>query len=510
MTVHWRRLFVGLVGLALIGAGGLFFWARAVLGGDTVRRAVEAQLSRALGQPVTIASVDATILPRVTMNLRDVAIGQPARVTIARLHVGTDFRALLSRRIEHAAVRLSGARVELPLPPLPRPATDAASAGTAPVEIVSVDAIDLTDAEFVSGGRVLRGDVRVVPVGRGLDVRRATLTAADTSMVITGAISDLAGPVGQLTLRAGGLNVLDLVAFATDFSAGLSAAAGATRTPAEADPVPMDLLIAISADRAQVGTLALDALNGRARITPAQVTLQPIEFGVFDGQYAGTLSFTPGATPMFHVKASVSGIDVASVMAYAESSDAITGRLTGTLDVTGRATRPVASARGRARLEIASGTVAGLNLVRTVVLAGSMRKDSQAQVSGVPARRAEPFDTLAATFAIGGGVARTEDLRFQSSDVLLTGVGAIELQARSVDLLGRLQLSDELSQQAGRDLRRYTRENGRVTLPVVITGKPGQLTVMLDVGDAARRAIVNRAAEEAKKAISRALGRIIK
>ena len=39
------------------------------------------------------------------------ALAAPARIRVDTLHIGTDLRALISRRIEHAALRLSGARV---------------------------------------------------------------------------------------------------------------------------------------------------------------------------------------------------------------------------------------------------------------------------------------------------------------------------------------------------------------------------------------------------------------
>ena len=75
---------------------------------------------------------------------------------------------------------------------------------------------------------------------------------------------------------------------------------------------------------------------------------------------------------------------------------------------------------------------------------------------------------------------------------------------------GRVQLSDELTSQAGTDLVRYTRENGRVTLPVTVTGSTGALAVRIDVGDMLKRAIRNRAEDEAKKAIMKGLGGLFK
>ena len=56
----------------------------------------------------------------MTVKLGDVVIGKPAGVQIASLNLGTDFRALLSRRIEHASAKVEGARIQLPLLPLGR------------------------------------------------------------------------------------------------------------------------------------------------------------------------------------------------------------------------------------------------------------------------------------------------------------------------------------------------------------------------------------------------------
>jgi hypothetical protein len=71
-------------------------------------------------------------------------------------------------------------------------------------------------------------------------------------------------------------------------------------------------------------------------------------------------------------------------------------------------------------------------------------------------------------------------------------------------------LSDELSQRAGRDLVRYTQEGGRVTLPVTITGSADNPHVRIDIADAAQRAVVNRAAEEAQKALKKGFGGLFK
>src|SRR5215213_5882369 len=159
-----KKVVAAVVAVFILLAIGAVVWVRSILATETVRTAIAAQASKAIGQPVTIGGIGASIFPRVSIDLQQVAIGQPPRIQAETLHVATNFRALLSRRIEHAALRLSKARVELPPPPFGRgtpetqqPAADDAR-GSA-IEIASIDEIVLKDVELVSGARTLHGDI---------------------------------------------------------------------------------------------------------------------------------------------------------------------------------------------------------------------------------------------------------------------------------------------------------------------------------------------------------------
>jgi uncharacterized protein involved in outer membrane biogenesis len=514
-----KKVLAGVLLLVVVASAGLFLWVRAVFTQDAVRTALASQLSQSIGQPVTIGSIGAGIYPRVTVNLGDVSIGQPVRIQVRTLHVGADLGALLSRRIEHASLQLAGARVELPIPTFamasssPAP-TSGAGQRSAPVEIVSIDEIVLSKVEIVSGGRTLRGDVEVVPQGKGFRLRKATLGADNATIAITGQITDLSGPSGELTVKAGGLNLDQLMAFVTDFAggAGTSPAPGAAGTPAgqaartaaSGTAPAMNVAVSLDADRATIGSLTLEKLAGRARVTPEGVTLEPIAFGLFGGRYEGTLALSLGATPDFHLKATLSGVDMAAATRFAGSPDTITGRLSGQIDLTGRGTDAAAAmktARGRGRVDITDGTVKNLGLVQTVVIATSMRSGAANQTAG--RSRDEPFSRLGATLTLAGGSASTQDLRLESKDLLLAAAGAVRLDGSAVNLLGQVQLSEALSQQAGRDLVRYTQEQGRVTLPATITGPAQNLQVHIDVADMAKRAITNRASEEVQKALKK-------
>jgi uncharacterized protein involved in outer membrane biogenesis len=522
-----KILIVGGIVIVVLFAG-VFLWARSVLTGENVRAALGAQVEKAIGQPVTIGGLSASILPRVTVTLEDVAIGRPERITVGQLHVETDLRALLSRRIEHATMRLSGARIELPLPPLKIGGPSVEPAGGAeperpPVELVSIDEIVLSDVQVVSGGRTLRGDIEVVPQGAGLVIRRITLAADRTTLTATGQITDVAGPVGELNVKAGALDLDQLLAFVSDFAsgAGLSGAAPQTGGVATstAPPSRRSLTLALDADSATMGALTLTRLTGKAKVDGTGLTLDPVSFAVFGGRYDGTLALVPGAdTIRFRGQSQLSGIDMAEVVRFAGSPDTITGRLSGRMEFAGNGADPTAvmrSVNGRARVDIADGVVRRLGLVNSIVLATSMRSGSldQAASAAKSGSSDEPFSKLGATLDIGNGAVTTNDLRFESRDVILDAQGVVQLVGSAVNLKGRVQLSDALSQQAGRDLVRYTQDQGRVTLPAAITGTIEAPRVSIDIGDLAKRAIQNAAAqqkqkatEEAKKAIQKKLG----
>src|SRR6476660_9041188 len=217
-----RKIGIAIAALLLIVSIIGAFWVRSVFAHDTVRAALAAQMSSALGQPVSIGGIGASIYPRVTVRLSKVTIGQPVRIQAETLRLGTDLGALFSRQIVHGSVRLDDAKVQLPLIPLGSAtgSTSSKASSGAPVEIVSIDEVILNNVEIVSGGRLLRGDIEAVPHGAGATLRKVSLSAEDTSLTGTGEISNLAGPVGDITIKAGALNLTRLLDFLTAFSSG--------------------------------------------------------------------------------------------------------------------------------------------------------------------------------------------------------------------------------------------------------------------------------------------------
>jgi len=500
-----KKVAIGAVVVVLLLSVVSFFLVRAVFARDNVRRALAAQISSAIGQPVSIESISAGIYPRVTIKLGGVTIGQPVRIQARTLRLGTDLRALLSRRIAHATVHLDGARVELPLPPLgsTTQSTPQAESSGWPVEIVSIDEIVLNGVEVVSGGRTLKGNVEAVPHAAGVTLRTIELSAEDTRFSGTGEIKNLAGPVGDIAIQADTLNFSRLLEFLTAFSRDFGAPGPSRAAPATPAPAT-DLTLTLSAARATMGSLALEKLNGSARVTAEGVALDPVEFGVFGGGYKGTMNVTAAATPTFRLNAALSGIDVAALTAFAGSPGAISGRMAGQIQLAGQGadvSQVMNGTRGTARVDIRDGVVKRLGLVKTIVIATSMRADAKMPAAGGSSD--EPFSQLGATLAIANGTARTNDLQFQSPDVLLRAAGSLRLDGSAIDLKGDVQLSDALSRQAGRDLVRYTQEQGRVTVPATITGSVQAPAVHVDMANLLRRAMQNKVNDELQKALGK-------
>jgi uncharacterized protein involved in outer membrane biogenesis len=500
-----RKVAIGIVAALLFVALAGFLGVRSVFARDTVRMALASQMSSAIGQPVSIESIGVSFFPRVAVKLGGVSIGPPARVRAKTLRLETDLRALLSRQIVHGTVRLDAARLELPLPPLGAPATSTQTSGGGsglPIEIVSIDEIVLSDLEIVSGGRTLRGDLELVPHDGGATLRKMSLSAGDTNITGSGEITNLAGPAGEIAIEANALNLSQALDLLSAFSNDVGVA-GRTPPARNGKGPPIDLTLMVTSDRATLGELALEKPSGRVHVTGNAVTVDPIQFGFFGGGYKGTIALTGTAPPAFRLNGVLSDVDVGALTVFAGSPGVLSGQLTGRVELGAQGAdvaRAMSGVRGTARMDIRNGVMKGLGLVKTIVIATSMRSDAKTPSN---ISNDEPFSQLGATLAIANGVAHTNDLRFESPDVLMDATGSFRLNGASIDLEGLVQLSDALSRQAGRDLVRYTQEDGRVTVPVTITGSAQAPEVRIDIAGLAGRALQNKAKQELNKALDR-------
>lgn len=481
--------------LLLIAAVAGLYW---FLSGDGVRRAIEQQATGWMGQPVTIASARVTVWPRIGIALRQVGIGAPARVQLARVDLTASPLALLGRRLEDAEIRIRDTRIELPVAlALPfaaasggpgNPGSSGAAVESTPgaegtgFRVVSVSSIVLDDMVAVSLNRELRISAQSSLVGPRLLVRELTVESGATSIRATGTVAFEPGVDADLRLAANRLDVDELLALAAAF---LPASPGA------AAPGPSARLkAAISASTARAAGVDARRFEATMTVEGERVWLSPLSFELFGGRYDGAIQARIGKQVSATLRAKVEGIDMAEVATFGGSPGTVTGRLSGNATVSGAGAdlaAVLASARGNGSALVADGTLSRLGLVRTVVLFFGR------PATGAPSST-DRFDRLDARFTLADRSLRAETFRLRSMDLDGDGTGTLDLGA-SRTLNGRLKvtLSEDLSRQAGTDLRRYTREDDRIVLPVVLSGTMNEPRVTIDAAAALQRGVRNEA-----------------
>lgn len=491
--------------LALV-AIGLAVAARMLLDPERIRATIASEASEALDMPVTLASASVSIWPRAGLALTDLVVGQPPVVTLHSVDVTTGLGALLSRRIEDAEVTVSGSHVDLlallhvveRLNTGSSGAGGANSTGSAPaVTLVNVKAISFRDVEISASGKTATVSIESSLSGDRLDVGSLVVTTPVTTLKASGAIESFAARRAKLSMTADPLDLDGMMAML----AGATGSAGSTGSMG-----PVDLTLDLKAAKGQAAGVAFNDLATTIRVTGKDITLEPLGLGLFGGRIAGSATVDiSGPEPALLVNGRLSNVDMAAVSAFAGNAGSITGKLGGTIALSGRGADPATAIRratGNGTLAITDGSMPNLHLVRAIVLA--FGKPAAAQPAG-----GDAFSQLSSTMQLANNVIRLSNIAFQSRDVELRGGGTLALAGSRLNVKAEAMLSEELTAQAGRDLVRYAAEQGHVTVPVLVTGTVSQPVIRVDVADVLRRAATNEIRGQLKKQTESLLDRLI-
>jgi uncharacterized protein involved in outer membrane biogenesis len=510
-----KRVLIIVAVVLLVGVAGLALAVRALLGGDRIKAAVEAQASAALGRPVTIRTAVPRLLPRVGLELAGITVGAGREVTIDQARLTTGFRALVRGRVEDAEISVERSRIDLRwalslLGAVADSDKQTTTAAPAALTIESIGTLALRDVTLVAGTRTLLVDLdSSLTGGDRFVVSRLHGRSEGSNLLASGELSSVARRTGTFTVEAQTLDLDGLMAF-------LAAAtpAGARESPSPEAPgappaaaVPLHLDITVRARQGRALGIAFTTLEATSRMRSGAVALDGLKMEILGGRFAGSAGFDGSQrAPRYEWRGTFQNLDVPALVAFAGSPGSMTGRLAGTVALAAVGVEPLEAiqrARGTARVTITDGRVPGLDIVRTMVLAFGKPSGER------PAGSGEAFTRLAASLAVGGQTMSTNDLTFASRDLDMTGEGTLSLASRAVDLRSNVMLSRELSAQAGRDLYRLAREGERIVLPARIGGTVASPTVFVDVQAALKRAIRNRAEDELKSFLDR-LGKRIK
>ena len=477
---------VALVAVAMVAVYGM---SQSVFASEAAREALTAQLSKALGQPVTAGGLRASALARVGLTLTDVTIGDRSPIHVDAIEIRASLLSLLTRRLDGARITVHRARVPLPAPALTVAA--AVADGSAPVTLASVGELTLDDLELTTRGRRLRVNAVLVPHGeRAITVREASLAADDMRATITGEITDRAAPEGTLTARANRIDGDLVLALVSEFSERPASADPADAVDIEPGGAPAPaagpgIAVEIEADGVSMGALTLTGLKGRAVVRHGETTFEPVSFGLFSGTYAGQVTIRYAASPpSVRWYGDVENIRLPDVMSLGERAGALTGLLEGDVDLTGSGTnftRALQSARGSARVAISDGTIGKLAIVRSILAATSANPQQAAENPSGPDDTV--FKALSTALTISGGSGSLIDLQLESDDFTMTAGGGLKLDGSAVTVFADLQLSEALSTQVAAGRGRRLAPGARLTVPATIRGNTARYSVQVDLAE---------------------------
>jgi uncharacterized protein involved in outer membrane biogenesis len=469
-----------LVVVLLVAALGVYWF----FSGDGMRRALEQQATSWLGQPVRITAARGQIFPRPGIGLSGVEVGDPVRLTLSNVDLSTDLGALLNRRIDDASLVISDSTIQLPLPfaiPTADTSTAEEPAAQGGVELVSVREISLRDVRIVSRGREVLVSADSSLGGSHLTLQEFTAESGKTSLRVTGEAELEPTIDAKLQAKANKIDLDELIALAEAFTPEQRAA---RRT---APPKPMKIVADISADTATAAGVEVTQFTTNMSFDGERIALSPLTFGLFGGRYEGSLNARLGDNLSMTLKSQLKGLDVAQLAAFGGSPDTVSGTLSGngTFSAQGADMAAVlASANGKGSASIVDGTIAKLDLVRTVVLFfGRPAPDTAAAT--------DQFERMDVNFSLARRVFRAETFSMRSRDANTAGSGTLALETGALDGALEMTLSEELSAQAGTDLARFTVREGRIVLPARLGGTLEQPRLAIDASAAIKRGLQN-------------------
>ena len=479
--------------LAVLASVGIQLWLRS----DAVRATVERQATAALGMPIRIGGARATVFPRLGLDLRNVEVGNPARASVNQVSVATGLGLIFSRRVEEADIRLAGGYLDASLiggiTSLQPNARNSRPSVDAPFTISSIRSIRFRDVDVVAGVERIAVNLDASLAGDRLEVSSLTARMRDATLQVEGQLSSLAKREGRFDIRGDLLPINALLGTMEGPSGGLKGS-------------PYHITAAISAPVATLGSSRVESVKAGLEATRGRLVFDPLTFDIDGGRFEGRLTLDPSRqTPVLDVRGNVSGMDVTRLQGLVTAPNrAMTGRLGARFALQAPAQASFSAlldgARGSIDVNVRDGRMPGVEIIRQSIIRFANRDRPAAAVGA-----SDAFSRLDASLALQAGTARITGLAMQTTDFDLTGSGALSLSNSRIALDVNLVLTEALSQQAGRDLYRYAREGQRIVLPAIIGGTLSELTVSINLADAARRALKNQVEEKARSILDRVI-----
>lgn len=246
-------------------------------------------------------------------------------------------------------------------------------------------------------------------------------------------------------------------------------------------------------------------LQVAAEMKGQEARLTALALQVFGGflRGQGTLGLGTSAPP-FTGTVSLQGLQVGpALQAVGTDHVSLSGTANAELAVSGRGfTRPdlVKALAGTGRMSVKEGTIEGINLLQQAAM---LLKVVGVSLDNV---KATAFSTIESDLVVKQGLIGLQRLLIDSHDFQASGGGTIGLD-QSLDMKLNLNLSQALSQKiaAGSPIAKVAMHNGRLSLPLVITGSTQAPSYGLDT-----KMFAGKVKEQVKEKVKGAVGDLLK
>ena len=246
-------------------------------------------------------------------------------------------------------------------------------------------------------------------------------------------------------------------------------------------------------------------LQAAAELKGQEARLTNLTLQLFGGflRTQGTLGLgTP--TPPFTSTVSLQGLQVGpALQAVGTDQVSVSGTANAELALSGRGfTHPdlVKALAGTGRMSVREGKIEGINLLQQAAM---LLKVVGVSLDNV---KATAFSTIESDVVIKQGLIGLQRVLIDSHDFQATGGGTIGLD-QSLDMKLNLNLSQALSQKiaAGSPIAKVAMTNGRLSLPLVITGSTQAPSYGLDT-----KMFAGKVQEQVKEKVKGAVGDLLK
>jgi uncharacterized protein involved in outer membrane biogenesis len=509
-----RRLLYVLIALAVLVLA-LFGLGYAALQSSAVKQKIEAGMTAALGQPVTLGSIDVGLFPSPTLDARDVRIGAADSnaapgLSLASLHVVPDIASFLpGRTITINHVELRGLTISLrkdktgkwlvPAAPAPAPAAPAGGAKPA-APAVDLRLLQVRDGRIrivddsITGPKggptittISKIEADLETTGGTLKAPRFTGTLGTTT--VNGAAE--AGPKGaSLHLESASIENADLPSLfalaAMPPPQGLSISG---KAPFELNTtVAPDFKTFVASgkatiDKVKFGTMVLDAMSAQFRFEKGVFTLDPFSFTFFGGKQQGSVAIDMSQpAPVYTIKSGLSGLDAnRALSATTTMKDFLLGSASVTTNVKGSGSSAPAiqkSLAGTVKFQLVNGVIKNFPLLARINEAIGITEGNDKDTK---------FESFSGTAAIGGGRAKTDDLLLKAGELSVKGAGVMGFD-QSLDFKLQAIISAAKAAKLG-PVALVRNSQGEIAIPVNVSGTATAPKYGIPVGSVAKKAV---------------------